>query len=233
MHKKLILLLLLLSMPGLAAADFLTPFKAEYKLVEPAKAKAVQSLELTSDGNWLFTSAADHFLISIRESSLFRIDGDQLIPIEYRQERKGLGRNRSKSNTFDWSSMTSRYTRSKGRDKQEGEFAIDEHTKDNLLFQLQLRLDVKQAMADKNPDQQFIYSIADNDHTEVYTFVITGEEQLETPRGDLKTVRLERVREDSNRQTLIWLAKDHDYLMVRLQQLEEDDKGFDLQLESF
>jgi hypothetical protein len=57
-------------------------------------------------------------------------------------------------------------------------------------------------------------------------------ETVETPLGALSTVRVDRIRDDDKkRETSLWLAVDHAFLLVRLKQMEED-KGFELNLSS-
>ena len=48
-------------------------------------------------------------------------------------------------------------------------------------------------------------------------------EVLETAIGPLNTVKLQRIREDEKRQTVMWLATDWDYLAVKLEQIENGD----------
>ena len=226
-------LFLMFCLPNHAVADPLTPFRAEYigsYNGAPVKARAVRALTATEDGNWRLTSSAKSFLISVSESSAFRLKGNQLVPLAYTYKRTGIGKNRTRTNSFDWAEKTTRYTRAKGRSKSNGSYAISQNTKDKLLYQLQLRVDVKQAMADGDTGRQFTYAVADNNNLEEFRFAITGEERLMTPLGELDTVRLERVRENADRQTLLWLAKEHDYLLVRLKQTEGGGKGFELNL---
>ena len=55
---------------------------------------------------------------------------------------------------------------------------------------------------------------------ETYTFRRAGEQTLDTALGRLDTVKIERVRQTANgKSTLIWFAKDKNFLPVKFQEL--------------
>jgi hypothetical protein len=56
-----------------------------------------------------------------------------------------------------------------------------------------------------------------------YDYEIIGEEVINTDLGALKTTKIRRVTNaDKKRDTVVWLAKDWDYLIVKL---THDDNG--------
>lgn len=92
--------------------------------------------------------------------------------------------------------------------------AINDHTLDELSYQLALAIDVAAA------NQEFYdYETVDGDTLDHLRFRTLGEESVDTPLGELRCIKLERVRkEGSNRATLIWLAKDWGHLLTKIEQ---------------
>lgn len=210
-------------------------FRAEY-IAEyrgfPIKAKGIRELKRTNTGEYNMVSSADAMLAQVNESTRFELRDGKVRPNWYQYDRRGIGKNKLESGHFDWEEMH--------------HLAADQTTPlvdltlDKLSYQIQLRLDVARAMKGSGiQGQVFTYLVADQEKRRTYTFQITGQETLHTPMGDLPTVRLERVREnqpdekaDSIRRTRLWLATEHDYLLVRLKQ-EDAGKGFELNLSRF
>ena len=65
-----------------------------------------------------------------------------------------------------------------------------------------------------------------------YRYERRGEEDLETPMGTLRVLRLERIRDNSDRETELWLAPEFNYQPVLLRQ-KEDGSSYELTLQSF
>ena len=74
------------------------------------------------------------------------------------------------------------------------------------------------------------YVIADGGRLKHYEFEVIGEEVIDTPVGQLNTIKATRVRDNRDRTSTFWLAKDYDFMLVRFQQLEADGDGFELLL---
>ena len=92
--------------------------------------------------------------------------------------------------------------------------ALNDHTLDELSYQLALAIDVAAA------NQEFYdYETVDGDTLDQLRFRTLGDEIIDTPLGQLRCIKLERVREEgSNRATLIWLAKDWGHLLTKIEQ---------------
>ena len=67
------------------------------------------------------------------------------------------------------------------------------------------------------------YPVISRGKLKQYNYQIIGREVLNTPLGPLNTVKVQRVRKDNKRQTIVWLATDWDYLTVGLEQKENGD----------
>jgi len=72
---------------------------------------------------------------------------------------------------------------------------------------------------------QFEYRLVDEKGQEdEQTFQVKDEVMLELPYGDVKALEVARIRENSDRETLYWFAPEHDYLLVKMTQIEEGDE---------
>jgi hypothetical protein len=89
---------------------------------------------------------------------------------------------------------------------------------DRLSYQLQLREDLKSGR------QSLHYRIADGGQIKDYQFIRLGEDLLITPAGTFRCEKLQLVREGQQHTTLIWMAKELDYLTIRLIRIDADGK---------
>ncbi|MBL6689586.1 MAG: DUF3108 domain-containing protein [Pseudomonadales bacterium] len=227
MNRLLILPLLTFFSCFVHAID-LQPYRAEYQgkyQGVPVKAKGMRELSRLEDGSYRLTSSASATFMKVKEVTEFNLREGLVVPTAYDYQRKVFGRKKKESVTFDWSAM---------RASHEGTTSkLAPGTLDKLGYQVQLRMDVAQTLdTDESSQPLLAYTIADEEKRKDYHFVLLGEETLSTPAGELRTVALERYREDKDRRTTVWLALDHQLLLVRLKQ-EEPDKGFELNLERF
>ena len=234
MNYKLILacsLLMLLPSINQQVAAELKEFNTEYigKLQGlPFKVRVQRSLRKLEKGTYQLAYSARGMFITVSEVSEFTIADGRVVPMHYLYQRKGVGKNKHESVHFNWSDLTVK-TKGSLLDIQPG-------TLDKLLYQYQLREDVrlfmsKQAALIESPNPpSLVYQIIDAGRLKEYRFRVAGQEQLDTPLGDTSTVRVERVRTDNKRQTSLWLATEHDYLLVRLRHVGKDKKPFEINL---
>ncbi|WP_163832950.1 DUF3108 domain-containing protein [Spartinivicinus ruber] len=218
-------LYLVSAVSGVNAAT-IKPFKASYGAKAssiPVKGSATRELSVSKDGTYQLSFNADIVLVNLNESSAFMLDDKQQVkPISYHFRRGGLAKNKEINLKFDWTNKQAHNI----ADDDVKPFAISSGTLDKISYQFQLRQDLI------NNKKELNYTIADDDELKTYKFKRVGEETIETPVGPVKAIKVERIREDdSDRQTLIWFAKDWDYLLVRLQQIE-DSKQYDIYLKS-
>ncbi len=200
--------------------DFSATYKAKYRGISIT---AKRSLAQLDNGRQLFTFSADSFIADLKETSEFQWnENDHIIPVRYTYERGGLGRDRKAELKFDWQQKkVENNVQNKPWTMPVPDLALDK-----LSYQLQLRTDLI------NGKDLSGYEIADGGKLKVYSFKIIGEEELKTPAGRFDVVKVKRVREqDDERQTIIWFAKNWNYMVVRLQQ-EEDDKSYEIDLVS-
>lgn len=222
-------LLFILALPFQASAEpspFRAVYKADYKGL-PVSAKGIRELKKIDANRWQLTSVATSFLGTIEELSTFQLDDQlQLQPLEYQYHRKGIGKNRDATLSFDW--QHSRVMNDV--ESTPWEMDIPVGTLDKLLYQLQMRDDLKSAHTTDSPWPTLTYQIADGGRLKQYEFQVLGMESVKTDVGKIDAVKVQRLRKDKDRVTTIWLAPDYDFLLVRLLQQEENGEGFELLL---
>lgn len=195
-----------------------TPFKASYSanidLLIDVPVTATRELLKTSSGTWRFTNRASAFMAKQSETSELKFDQGKWSPLLYNYERSLFGRSRSISIDFD--EAGGRITTLVNGDpwNQRWESAVQ----DRLSYQLQLREDLKSGR------QSLHYRIADGGQIKDYQFTRLGEELLKTPAGTFRCEKLQLVREGQQHTTLIWMAKELDYLTIRLIRIDADGK---------
>ncbi|MBA4502542.1 DUF3108 domain-containing protein [Marinobacterium marinum] len=219
---------LLASLPAHADTSHLPAFKATYTTAFDMgislSGEAVRELKQTEGGQWRFNSEASAMMAGISETTLFNYHPTEPIqPVSYRYHRKVLGKSRKANIDFDWASQSVTTVVKDTPWKMQ----VPAGTQDKLSYQLQLRLDL---LAGKD---SMTYSVADGGKLKEYQFKVTGEEEVVTPYGRYNAVRVMRDRgEDADRETLLWLAPDLDYLIIRLEQTESDGKTYALLLKN-
>ena len=207
-----------------AFADQPLPFEATYKAkYRGISVTAVRTLKTLADGSQYYSFVGDSWVADLKETSQFDwSETDRIVPRKYTYYRSVLGSKRRAEVTFDWEK---KQVLNNVEDKP-WKMSVPVNTMDKLSYHLQLRADLINA----TPLGQ--YDVADGGKLKSYNFEVVGEESLNTPAGRFDVVKVRRIRdEDEERQTVIWFAKNWDYLVVRLQQ-EEDDKSYEIDLVS-
>ncbi|UVE16619.1 DUF3108 domain-containing protein [Pseudomonas sp. LS44] len=225
MLRALLLALAALALPAHAALE-LKPFSASYtadwKQV-PVGGSAVRSLKAEADGRWQLNFEASMLVASLSEKSIFRFDNGTFLPQTYRFSRGGLGKGKQIELDFDWNEK-----QIIGSERgNQIRMPLNRGIQDRSTYQLALQHDVaagKKSMS---------YQVIDGDEIETYDFRVLGEEVVETKAGLVDAIKVERVRDptQSARKTVLWFAKDWDYLLVRLQQVEKDGKEYQIMLQ--
>ncbi len=217
-----------------AHAEAPRPYHAEYEARSHGMSStAIRELRHSGDGLYRISQGLEvrvlgARLIAVDETSHFAWVEDQAIPAEYRYRQRGISR-RDERLSFDWSEMMLEY-----EDRStSGSMPIERGQLDPLGFSVQLSADVKAARLAQNDRNDFIYRIVDVDDRDEHLYRIMGEEMLKTPAGELKTLRIERIREPgASRSTVIWLASEHDYILARLEQTTRSGNTTELALKS-
>ncbi|SHM08230.1 DUF3108 domain-containing protein [Phytopseudomonas punonensis] len=225
MRRALMLALALFSLPVLAVEPkpFSASYTADWKQV-PVSGSAERSLQKLDDGRWQLVFKASMLVAGLTEQSTFTVDGDTFLPQSYKFERNGLGKSKDVEFDFDWSQK-----QVIGSDRGNPvRFPLNRGMQDKSTYQIALQHDVAAG------EKSMSYQVVDGDEVETYDFRVLGEEVVRTAAGLIDAIKVERVRDptQSSRKTILWFAKDWDYLLVRLHQVEKDGKEYQIMLKS-
>ncbi len=227
MRRALFLFLAALSLPASLMATELQPFSASYTAdwkQLPFSGKAERSLQAQDDGTWKLDFSASMLVAGLSETSWLTIHNGDVQPQKYRYSRNGMGKSKKIKHDFDWSTQVVT-----GSDRSTPvKLTLIQGVQDKSSYQLALQRDIAKGKTSMS------YQVLDGDELDTYDFRVLGEESVETKAGTVDAVKVERVRDptQSKRKTILWFAKDWDYLLVRLQQVEKDGKEYQIILES-
>ncbi len=203
-----------ISMASMAqATDALSVFNTQYTAKLYGFSIDVTSrLTASSNNHYELYFNAEALFGSITEISQLQWNAEDqtVIPHHYLYNRSGLGKSSEEELNFDWTKHTISNPHKKTNWPMLGALKIQ----DSLSYQLQLRQDLLAGKKD------FYYPISNGKKIKEYRFEIVGEEILNTPLGDVNTVKVKRSYTNDDRETFVWFAKNFQYLLVRLQQEE-------------
>ena len=225
--KLCLLTTLMLFASSLCAENFIikpyrTTYQAQYDFLLPFKGTATRELSQSETGEWVLAHHINSPMIKLMETSRFKWLQYKPLPISYNYNQSTLTNKKQVLLEFDWTQMEAVNKAL----KEPLRIALKANTLDKINYQLQLRKDLFES------GELSSYSVADRKRLKEYRFDLVGEEQLETAIGNLRTVKIRRRREaDAKRETTIWLAKDWDYLVAQIQQIE-NSKSYTIQLTS-
>lgn len=161
-----------------------------------------------SDVSWLFLSDRRS------EQSLFEVEQQQIIPKRYVMERSGSGPDFDAEIRFD---QPAQQIHARYKDRA-ADFPFELPIFDNILYQVQLRMDVASGATQVNYD----YIVKTKQRH--ITYHVIGEEQLTLPSGQYDTIKIARIRKhESPKETFVWLAPSLNYVIVQLQHFEDGD----------
>ena len=196
-----------------AQAQELVPFENQYSArLYGFTVTATSRLSLQQNGIYELVFDVEALIGRVTETSHveWSAKDQQVIPLDYHYKRSGLGKNRDDALKIDWLKQSVVYP----KDQSSWQFNATQKIQDNLSYQLQLRQDLI------NGKKTLVYPLIDKKAIKDYKFEIVGEEELETPLGKVKTLKVKRAQTNDNRETFAWFAKDFQYMLVRLQQEE-------------
>ena len=183
--------------------------------------KVIRELKSADGRSFSVTSTAENILGRIEESGTFQLAEDKSLENrQYVYQRNVFGNQKKEQLTFDYEDNFAIYQ----SDDKRRKVVLDKPYHSRMSYQVQLQWDLI------NGRETFSYPVIVRGRTKTYVFEKAGEEVLKTPLGPIKTIKMRRDREDSERETVLWLAPELDYLLVKLWQ-REDDEDFQINLE--
>lgn len=226
MRRALFFILAAFSLPASLLAAELQSFSANYTAdwkQLPFSGKAQRSLKQQAEGTWQLDFSASMLVAGLNETSWLKLVNGEIQPQAYRYARKGMGKSKKTKHDFNWRTQVVT-----GSDRGKAvQLTLIQGVQDKSSYQLALQRDIAEGKTSMS------YQVLDGDELDTYDFRVLGEESVDTLVGTLDTIKVERVRDptQSKRITVLWFAKDWDFLLVRLQQIEKDGKEYQIILE--
>jgi hypothetical protein len=205
---------------GLAAP---VPFEADYTVSRNGKPLGDMRSRLSRAGDSAMVyhsvtegrnGLAGLLGVRIEEESHLGVAGDVLQSSAYRYRQEMVARKRERSLKIEADGQVSerdndrqwQYTASGG--------ALDRHS---VVLAIALRL--REGAGD---GVVFDVPVADKGAVEPWRFLVAGRERIDIGQGAVDTIRIERVRKDSQRKTVSWHAPEMDFMPVKVEQVEPD-----------
>lgn len=196
-------------------------FQAEYSLHSKGLkvAKMQREHSVLANGNHFFKSETK----TVGLAGLFRDDhiiestewqeSDLIIqPVKYKYHHTSKKKNRQVEITFD--RAQERIINSINNDNWTLPFS--EGVYDKLLYQIVL---MQELNASTIPNA---YSIADGGKIKNYSFTNLGKEKIDTPIGELDTIKLSLHKDNKERKTVLWCAESLGFLPVKVENTEKN-----------
>jgi hypothetical protein len=219
MNKWIASGLLLLSCSFSVSGDQLTPYTATYSsTIKGINAKLTRTLTKNKQGQWHISNKAEALFLSFTEQSTLQINGNVVQPLNYQYRGDQI--------EFQWDKNTAAVV----HDNEKLNIELHPGVQDKISYQLQIRLDL---MAENGQFTDKHYSMISGTRIKTYDIKKVGEETLATPIGNIDTVKIEISRKGKSRKIYAWMAKDKNYLLVRLQRIAEGKVSYSMDLESF
>jgi len=150
----------------------------------------------------------------VRERSDFALgaQGIRLLSYAFRDENKSR---RDASAEVDWAAgkLDYRYRGRGGSLPLEGIDSLHDRLSSSIAVMLAL---VDGRLRENGEALQL--SVFDGDEIKPMRFAVAGRESIDTPRGEVEALRVERLRANDRRRTLTWYAPSLDYVPVRIEQ---------------
>lgn len=206
------------------------PFTAVYAFQWHGITAGYSTLSLTeaSPGRYVYSSVSRArglvrlvFPDPIIESTTFRMAGDRVQPLEYREDDGSSRRDQNVALQFDWNSKTVRGTAGKKMVEQ----PLEQGTQDPLSVQVAL---MRELAAGNSPTHFLLF---DKTEAAEYHYTREGHVTLDTPLGRFETVVYRSDRPDSDRLMRFWLAPTLGYLPIRAERRRRGKAEFELNIQ--
>ncbi len=210
LRRFLPLLLCLIATPVMATRPYSATYVVHYNGFKVGEMH--QSYLPQKGGNWLLqtemkTSGLVSWFTSDRvvESSVLTFDRGKPRPLSYTYHYTGNHKDVIEKLDFDWQKkiITSL------RDGKTEILPLHSDVQDKQSYQLAMRNGLSKGK------KEFVYSVADRSKVETYELQVVGEEPQVTTFGTVDTLVVKKGT------TTLWLAKNYDYLVVKIEQHED------------
>lgn len=171
---------------------------------------ARRELTKTAEG-YSITSKIKGLLGKMTEREEFHVDGQGHIIVDhFIADKSFFGLERRELLSVDHNAGVAAYTRK----KKHRQIVLQPGLLGPVTYQLQLRRDLADGAS------SLAYQVMSRGKIRDYKFLVVGEELLDSPLGPINTLVVRRVRDDNERETLMWLAPDWQFTVVKIRQRE-------------
>ncbi len=140
---------------------------------------------------------------TVRETCSFQADGIGIKPNKYLRIKEGFGASTDRTE-FDWRNGTIKFADGSGEPIPKG------YVVDNCSAPFAYMRDGRNGF-----DKQTLH-IVGHKRVRHYDLVSITPETLSLPIGELKTLRVEHMRQGSDKRFIVWLAAERNYLPVKI-----------------
>ncbi len=222
------LLALLLAGNGLARP---LPYTADYDLYRNSKriGEASVTLELMPNGDYRYSMNSKGTkglarLLGATDSEYaeFRYRDGQFVPLKYETQSKVAGKKHHWIANFDWSQQLAVGS----EDSEAFSVPLQSGTLDPITLSFALR----QELGRVNEDMR--YRLLDKNEIEEQRFSVATAEPIQIASGCTEGIRVERVRQNSQRFTISWYAPTTHQVLLRLDHGKHGKDTMSLRLQS-
>lgn len=220
--KPLLFLLASCAMTLANASDRPTPFIAVYDVHHSGARVAETTVMLTRINRDSYSlSSTTHprgFAALLRKTPVIEYSRfeftqyNQMHGLHYEFDDGSSSGKNNRSIEFDWEAgkAVSKYQ------DEVYEIELNKPIGDRLAMQALLMRDLGEESLRES------YDLLDRDAIKTYVYTPLGEELLDTPAGRFRTVKISQQREGSSRSYHIWLAREHDFAIVKMTQFKNE-----------
>ena len=171
------------------------------------------------DGLFRFRISSSNFFVKFEETSVFeQLEDGSYRSLSNNSERKILGISNKNSTVFDWDNRLATYE----RNGDIRETPLEPGMLDRTLYQYLMELDMLAGRTELS------YDIVDKGRIRNFTFENLGVEDIEVGESTFSTIKLRRITEDDKRETLVWMAENLDYQIVKIYHREDEDEEYEM-----
>lgn len=199
----------------------LEPFYHEYKSTFAGfGAKSSRELKEVEPGVWELSLKARNLIARYEETSQFILD-ENGYPVPQRHYFRGrlFGVSREEITVFDWQEKTASWQR--GDDQRTAK--LHQGVVDRILYQILVPMDVEAGK------EKTTYEFVNRGDLRSYQFATMGTESMRFDDRQVETIKLERVYDEDEKQTTVWIAPELNYEIVKI--IHHDDDGADYRME--
>ena len=196
-------------------SDDITLYKAKYQFdSDEISITGIREFKKTNDGYEL-KFRASNIVASMFFSSVFSIDEYGIKSSKYEIKIRPKFLKRDQSIDFNYKTQV---IESNGRNEWKSDLNINDVTVDPLNAQIMIRSNLK-----KNINNFSLNLInMQEGGIEKFDYIVTGTEKCEFKEKVYNCSILERLREGSSRKTTYYLAKELDYMFLKITDVSED-----------